>query len=592
MASTIKGAAKSATKGATKTKKIDSAAESKNTMAEKDIYRIVTTGQMRRTESDWIAKCDPNWGQVLMEVAGRGAAEAAFEVWEERNQALIGVQGSQTGSVAIFCGRGNNGGDGFVVARYLHMWGVPVHVWIVGNSKGKSAQSDQAMSTVESSTNRDILKKLGVEVRSFSSDLSSNFFDTSEGKALSSSVTVIVDALLGTGIDRDVDAVFMHAIEMINGSDATVIAVDLPSGIHSDSGAVMGVAVRAHATVTFGNVKAGLINHPGAEYAGEIRVIDIGLPEAALEKPTIHLTSVELVRDLLPKRPANSHKGSFGYLLTIAGSLGMSGATMLSTESSLKVGTGLCVLGTPSSLVPHLPPKEIIYRPIAETDEATIAPKALWDLEKDLDKATAVVLGPGLSTNEETISFVQKFMSKVMDRSTDVPCLIDADGLNCISENTKVFPEDAKHIVITPHPKELARLLDVSTSEIQKDRVASATKAASEFGCIVVLKGAHTVIADPDGNVFINPTGNPGMSTAGVGDVLSGIIGGLLAQDVEPFDAAVAGVYLHGRAGDIAAHAIGEASVTASNLVECIPDAIRSIEEALTSDLEAMFEPM
>lgn len=574
---------------ATKTKKTSPAPERNKVMPAKDIFRIPTTAQIRRLESDWIAKCDPNWGQVLMEVAGRGAAEAAFEVWEQRNEMQIGAS---KGSVAIFCGRGNNGGDGFVVARYLHLWGVPVHVWVVGNTKGRGAQADQAMTTVESSTNRDILKKLGVEVRSFASDLSSNFFDTSDGKSLSSSVTVIVDALLGTGIDRDVDAVFMHAIEMINGSDATVVSVDLPSGIHSDSGQVMGAAVRAHATVTFGNVKPGLINHPGAEHAGELRVIDIGLPEAAQEKPIIHLTSVELVAELLPKRAANSHKGSFGYLLTIAGSLGMSGATMLATESSLKVGTGLCVLATPSSLVPHLPAREVIYRPIAETDETTIAPKALWELEKDLDKATAVVLGPGLSTNEETVSFVQKFMSKVMDRSNEVPCLIDADGLNCISENTKVFPEDAKHIVITPHPKELARLLDESTSDIQKDRVASATKAAAEFGCIVVLKGAHTVIADPDGNVFINPTGNPGMSTAGVGDVLSGIIGGLLAQGVEPFDAAVAGAYLHGRAGDLAAHILGEASVTAGSLVDCLPDAIRSIEEEAPSDLEVMFEPM
>ncbi|MCC7527668.1 MAG: NAD(P)H-hydrate dehydratase [Candidatus Melainabacteria bacterium] len=577
----------SATKA--KTKKSFMAPESKKVMPAKDIFRIPTTAQIRRLESDWIAKCDPNWGQVLMEVAGRGAAEAAFEVWEERNESQ---SGSQKGSVAIFCGRGNNGGDGFVVARYLHLWGVPVHVWVVGNTKGRGAQADQAMTTVESSTNRDILKKLGVEVRSFSSDLSSNFFDTADGKQLSSSVTVIVDALLGTGIDRDVDAVFMHAIEMINGSDATVIAVDLPSGIHSDTGQVMGAAVKAHATITFGNVKPGLINFPGSDFAGELRVIDIGLPEAAHEKPFVHLTSVELVRDLLPERPANSHKGSFGYLLTIAGSLGMSGATMLATESSLKVGTGLCILATPSSLVPHLPPKEVIYRPIAETDKTTIAPKALWELEKDLDKATAVVLGPGLSTNEETVSFVQKFMSKVMDRSTEVPCLIDADGLNCISENTKVFPEDARHIVITPHPKELARLLDESTSDIQKDRIGSATKAAVEFGCIVVLKGAHTVIADPDGNVYINPTGNPGMSTAGVGDVLSGIIGGLLAQGVEPFDAAVAGVYLHGRAGDIASHALGEASVTAGNLVESIPDAILSIYDELASELEAMFEPM
>lgn len=550
-------------------------------MQAKDIFRIPTTVQTRKLEQDWIAKCDPNWGQVLMEVAGRGAAEAAFEAWDERR-----------GSVAIFCGRGNNGGDGFVVARYLHLWGVPVHVWLVGNTKGRGAGLDQSMTTPEASTNRDILKKLDVEVRTFSADLASNFFDTPDGKALSSSVSVVVDALLGTGIDREVDSMFLHAIEMINGADATVIAVDLPSGINSENGQVMGAAVQAHATVTFGHVKPGLLNFPGAQYAGELRVIDIGLPTPAEEKPVIRLTSVERVNDILPIRETNSHKGTFGYLLTIAGSLGMSGATMMATESAMRVGTGLCVLATPASLVPHLPAGEIIYRPIAETDEKTISAKAFWDLEKDLEKATAIVLGPGLSTNEETVAFVAKFLSKVLDRSTDVPCLIDADGLNCIAENTKVFPEDARHIVLTPHPKELARLLDVSTSEIQKDRVGSAMKAAEEFGCIVVLKGAHSVVADPDGNVFINPTGNPGMATAGCGDVLSGIIGGLLAQGVAPFEAAIAGVYLHGRAGDIAAHTTGAASVMAGDLVRNIPDAILSVQDELASELEMMLEPM
>lgn len=550
-------------------------------MLPKNRTRILTTSQIRKLEADWITGCDPNWGQVLMEIAGRGAAQIAFDVWKERK-----------GMVAVFCGRGNNGGDGLVIARYLSIWGVPVCVWLVGSNRSRSAQSELAMATVEGSTNRDILKRLNVEMRSFADDLSSNYFDSNEEKTLAASVTVVVDALLGTGLDREVDGLYRQAIDLINQSDAAVVAVDLPSGINSDNGQVMGDAVRAHKTVTFGYVKPGLLLYPGAEHAGDITLIDIGLPDLGDETPNIQLSTVHHVRSLMPDRPANSHKGTFGYLLTVAGSVGMSGATLLAAESSLRVGTGLCVLATPASLVPHLPPKEVIYRPIAETDENTISPKALGDLEKDLDKATAVVLGPGLSTNEETVAFVQKFLSKAVGKSSELPCIIDADGLNCIAENTKVFPSDAGHIVITPHPKELSRLLDVSTQEIQRDRIAAATNAATEFGCIVVLKGAHTVIADPEGNLFVNPTGNPGMSTAGTGDVLSGLIGGLLAQGLKPFDAAVAGVYIHGRAGDIAAEELGQRSVVAGDLVLAIPDALNSIEEEIESNLEMMLHPL
>lgn len=541
--------------------------------------RVLTTQQMKKVESDWIAQCDPNWGQVLMEIAGRSAAQQAHTMWLE-----------SPGTVAVFCGRGNNGGDGMVVARYLHQWGVPVRIFIVSSSGGKSssrsgggqstASGDVAMATVESSTNRDILKKLGLKVETVTASLLNTLFTDADKQ-----FSLIVDAIFGTGMDREVEGLFADLIAGINDSGVRVLAVDLPSGINSDSGQVMGSAIKAAHTVTFGCVKVGLLCYPGAEHAGQLSLVDIGLPQARLEKPIIQVTTVEHVLSRLPKRPHNSHKGTFGYLLTIAGSLGMSGATVLASQSGLKAGAGLSILATPKSLVGHLPPQEVIYHAIDETDECSISARALVDLEDDLERATGIVLGPGLSRNEDTVNFVHKFLTKFLAKS-DTPCIIDADGLNAISENPKLFPKPARHVVMTPHPKELSRLLGSSTSEIQSNRIAAAQLGATMFGCTIVLKGAYTVIADPDGHVFINPTGNPAMAKAGAGDVLSGIIGGLMAQGVEAFDAAVLGVYIHGRAGDIAAEEIGSFGVLAGDISAFIPEALCTIEAGVESELE------
>lgn len=550
--------------------------------------RVLTTQQMRKLESDWIAQCDPNWGQVLMEIAGRGAAQQAHAMWLE-----------QPGTVAIFCGRGNNGGDGMVVARYLHLWGVPVRIFIVssagtgksrgGGGGGSTASGDVAMTTVEASTNRDILKKLGLKVETLTAGLLHSIFNDdgsgAGGRSDASQFSLIVDALFGTGMDREVEGLFADVIDRINDSGVRVLAVDLPSGINSDSGQIMGTAIRAARTVTFGCVKVGLLCYPGAEHAGRLSLVDIGLPAARFDKPVIRVTTVDHVLSKLPKRPHNSHKGTFGYLLTIAGSLGMSGATLLASQSGLKTGAGLAILATPKSLVPHLPPQEVIYHAIAETDDCSISARALVDLEDDLEKATGIVLGPGLSRNEETVSFVHKFLTKVLAKS-DTPCIIDADGLNAVSENPKLFPKPSRHVVMTPHPKELSRLLGSSTSEIQSNRIAAAQLGATMFGCTVLLKGAYTVIAEPDGHVFINPTGNPAMAKAGAGDVLSGVIGGLMAQGVEAFDAAVIGAYVHGRAGDLAAEEIGSYGVLAGDIADFIPEALSTIESGVESDLE------
>jgi ADP-dependent NAD(P)H-hydrate dehydratase / NAD(P)H-hydrate epimerase len=522
--------------------------------------RVPSTQQIRALEASYIKENDANWGQVLMEIAGRGAAQAIFESW------------SQTmGDVTVFCGRGNNGGDGMVVARYLHLWGVPVTVVMIPAKK--SSAGDFEMSTPEANANRKIVERLKIPLTIGSSVPEYN--DSS----------IIVDALLGTGIDREVEGDYRSAIDSINVSGARVVAVDLPSGIHSDSGQIMGTAVRADSTITFAYLKSGLLCGPGADLSGDLAVIDIGLPDVTEQKPNINLSVAELIRQRLPLRPVESNKGTFGTVLTIAGSFGMMGATMLASESALRVGAGLSLLAVPRSLVAQLPPQEVIYRPLPETEAQSISLEALKALEEEFEKASSIILGPGISTQDETVQFVQKFVKEVLSGSKK-PCIIDADALNAIAKDKSKLKFRDKHIVLTPHPKELSRLMNTDTKVIQADRVNSAQDAASQFGCVIVLKGSHTVIADPEGNVFINPTGNAGMATAGAGDVLSGVIGGLLAQGLSALDAAVVGVYLHGAAGDVAAEDIAETGLVASDIMHAIPFALANVKRGDRSKFE------
>lgn len=524
--------------------------------------RIPTTAQLRSLESGWIARCGKHWGQVLMEIAGRGAAEVAFKMWEE-----------QPGHIAVFCGRGNNGGDGLVVARYLSLWGAPVKAYIVSNSPPQDPEKP-CMNTDESNTNWRIASELGIEIAPLQED-----FDN----AISNSC-LIVDALLGTGLDREVQGVYKEAIDAINRSGRPVFAVDLPSGINSDTGGVMGAAVRADRTVTFGYLKPGLLQHPGATLCGDLSCVDIGLPELA-EGDTVHLTTADYVRMMLPSRAENSHKGTFGTVLVIAGSINYFGAAMLASETALRAGAGLSMLAAPKSLVPHLPPGEVIYQLLPETPDITISSTAIKQISEHLEKATAVIVGPGLTQNEDTVKFVYEVLHLIADAGK--PCLVDADGLNAIALAPEKFPQNARDFVLTPHPKELSRLLKNSVAEVQEDRIASARHAASRFGCSVVLKGSRTVIGAADGDVYINPTGNAGMATAGAGDVLSGIIGGLLAQKMDSFDAAVCGVYIHGLAGDAAAEDLGEAGIIAGDISRAVPIAVAGLKAGVSSELES-----
>lgn len=563
--------------------------------------RVPTTKQIRNLEAAWIESIAEisgglNWGQTLMEVAGRGAALAALSLWDEN-----------PGHIAIFCGSGNNGGDGLVVARYLNLWGVPASCFVVAPSEKANAReqvktnprpSDKQdkednlaelevkMASPEAEANRKILASLGVDLIVLE--------DTDELievlGAITSNSTVLVDALFGTGLTRAVDGVAKHVIEAINSSTKPVLAIDLPSGINSDTGQIMGAAVRADKTVTFGFLKPGHLTHPGAEYAGDMHLVDIGLPDfsnlpASLSHvestPKIFVTTCGAVQSVLPSRPTNSNKGTFGRVLTIGGSLGMGGAGALASSSALRVGAGLSYLATPRSLASHVPVEEIVVKPLPETTEQSISKEALKEVIEMLDQISSVVIGPGLSQNQDTVSFVLDLLDLI-----NKPCVIDADGLNALSANIKSLPKSARNFVITPHPKELSRLTGKTVEELLSDRVGSALAAAKQFDCIVVFKGAYTLVAHPDGEVYINPTGNSGMSTAGAGDVLSGIIGGLMAQGLNPFDAACAGVYIHGRAGDLVAANFGQAGIVAGDIRSAIPLALINIAAGETSNLE------
>jgi NAD(P)H-hydrate epimerase len=534
--------------------------------------RVLTTSQLRSLEAAWIELCHPNWGMVLMEQAGMQAAELAMEMWKDG-----------PGTVVVVCGRGNNGGDGLVIARHLHRFGAGVSVFMIaGTKQGAPLRS-------ETQANLHILERMGIPIAQVDAE------DMEDLESALDESCLVVDALLGTGLDRDVESTYAHVIEAINRSAKPVLAVDVPSGINSDTGVEMGTAVRAWRTATFGYLKAGLLCYPGADFAGEIELVDIGLPSAdelpselnslteLLHRPRWLLLTAETTRDLLPYRPQDSHKGTFGELLCVAGSPGMGGAALLASRTALKTGVGISRLCAPRSLLFQLPPGEVIYIGVDETAEQTISPAAWKKIQGQFKRSSAICLGPGISEDDETCKFVVDFINRI-----ELPCVIDADALNAIARDADKFPKDGSEFVLTPHPKELSRLLDIGVAEIQSKRLHYVQAAAKKFGCTVVLKGARSVVAHPDGDVAIIPTGNSGMATAGAGDVLSGVIGGLLAQSLPPFTAAAVGAYIHGVAGDLAAEALGEDGLVAGDIVDYVPQAIKTLrsEEFLRSPLE------
>ncbi len=513
--------------------------------------KIVTGAEMQLLDRRTITEAKIP-GATLMERAGEGIVKQ-----------LDTQYGPMRGkTVTILCGKGNNGGDGLVVARLLHRQRAKVHVLLL---------------TPVADLSRDAATMYRRFVKIAGNAKILRFRSAGQVQPLLASSGILVDALLGTGLSSEVTGIYREAIDLINGAGKPVLSVDLPSGIHADTGAILGQAVRASLTVTLGLPKLGLYVGAGIDQAGFIRIVDIGIPQTymdKLESSTLLLTG-ENIANLLPKRRLSSHKGTFGHAGIIAGSVGKTGAAALTAQAALRIGAGLATVATPSSVNDVLESKllEAMTMPFPETKARTLARSGLDRILAFIQARTAIAIGPGLSTHHETVELVQSLI-KHLNR----PSVLDADALNALAGRTSLLTECATPPILTPHPGEMARLEVAATAQsINADRIGTARRFARERGVFVVLKGARTVIARPDGLVAICPTGNPGIATAGTGDVLTGMIVGLLAQGVPSWGAACAATYLHGLAGDLAARQLGQAGMIASDLIAQIPYALQQI---------------
>ena len=487
---------------------------------------------------------------VLMERAGEGIVRHLEE--------HCGPARGKT--ITILCGKGNNGGDGLVVARLLHRRGAQIHVVLL---------------TPVTDLGRDAATMYRRLVRVTGRTAIIQFRSADQVRDLLASSDILIDALLGTGLSSVVTGTYREAIELINSAGKPVIAVDIPSGLHADTGAILGQAIRATLTITCGLPKLGLYVDAGIDQAGVIRVVDIGIPPTyvdAIESRTLLLTSDSAFQSL-PERAPSAHKGIFGHAGIIAGSVGKTGAAVLAARAALRIGAGLVTVATPSSVNDVLEAKllEAMTMPLPETKARTLARSGLDRVVAFIQARTAIAVGPGLSTHPETVELVQSLM-KYLDR----PSVLDADALNALAGRASLLTECKTPPILTPHPGEMARLeVDATTQSVNADRIGTARRFARERGVFVVLKGARTVIARPDGLVAICPTGNPGMATAGSGDVLTGMIVGLLAQRVPAWEAACAATYFHGSAGDLASQHLGQPGMLAGDLIAQIPYALQ-----------------
>jgi NAD(P)H-hydrate epimerase len=513
--------------------------------------KIVTAAQMQALDRRAIIESRIP-GKILMERAGEGIVRCL----EER------FGPSQGKTIAIFCGKGNNGGDGFVAARLLHRRGATVKILLltpVSDLTGDAAAMYQRFIRVAGKSS----------IVPFRSD--------DQVRTILTPSDIVIDALLGTGLSSEVTGNYRAAIDLMNESGRPILAVDIPSGIHADSGAVLGAAVHASLTITFGLPKFGLYVGTGIDHAGTIRVADIGIPASCTDAVESHavLVTEETVRDILPARRPSAHKGTFGHAGIIAGSVGKTGAAALAAQAALRIGAGLVTVATPSSMNDVLEAKvlEVMTLPLPETKAQTLGRSSFDHILPFIHARTAVAIGPGLSTHPETVELVQSLM-KHLDR----PSVLDADALNALASRVSLLTECKIPPVLTPHPGEMARLeVGATVQAVNNDRIGTARRFAGERGVFLVLKGARTVIARPDGLVAICPTGNPGMATAGTGDVLTGMIVGLLAQGVATWEAACAATYIHGAAGDLAAQELGEAGMLARDVIAHIPYALKNI---------------
>jgi hydroxyethylthiazole kinase-like uncharacterized protein yjeF len=491
-------------------------------------------------------------GAVLMENAARGAARVFLDHFAP----------STNSRVVVLCGRGNNGGDGYVMARYLHQAGFRVTVILL--SKLNNVSGDALI-------NLKVIKKMGLEI-----------LEVPDAKRWGTkrrvlrSCDYIIDGILGTGLNSPVKGFYSQVLKYVNALGKPIMAIDIPSGLNADTGQIMGVAIKAELTATFGFPKVGHLIFPGADLVGRLVRIDIGIPDSVATQVPMSsvMTDPSDLSHLFAIENQDIHKGNRGHLLVLSGSTGKTGAATLTALGGLRAGAGLVTLGVPKSLNPILESKltEAMTEPLPETSDGSLSLKAEKRIRALMEGKTALALGPGLSTDHETASLVRRIVA-----GSRLPMVIDADGLNALSQDQASISNCSQSAILTPHPGEMARLTGMKTSAIQHDRIGTSIQFVKKYGCYLVLKGARTLVAQPDGKLYVNPTGNPALSSGGAGDVLTGLIGGFLARGWSMAEAAIAGVYLHGMAADYLAEDMGQVGVLAGELLDVLPELMFSL---------------
>ena len=508
--------------------------------------------------------CTPEQMQGIDRKAIDGLGIPGLELMENAGQStyemIVEYYGPMEGNrIAVVCGKGNNGGDGHVVARYLKEDGAHVEIFLL-------CKKDAPKGDAEANLKKAI--KLGIPVHEITDQ--NNFYVPDDA-------LLIVDAIFGTGFSGDIKAPYNEIIRKINESDIPVVAVDAPSGLDGETGKVSSPTVKADLTVTFGLPKIGQVFYPGKSYCGSLEIVDIGFPAGLDDDINTYLIDSNEAAGLLPDRSPDSHKGDYGKLFVLAGSTGMTGAAAMASLSALRCGTGLVILGCPSSLNDVLENKltEVMTKPLPDVRKrGCLALRGMGEIRQQIEWADAVAIGPGIGTHHETVELIQRLTKQV-----EKPMVIDADGLNAIAKNRDLLKQHKGPLVISPHPGEFFRLSGVEISEIINNRIQLASSFGEKYNLTIILKGAPSIIAESSGKVYINYSGNEGMATAGSGDVLTGLIGGFLAQGLISTDSAVLATYLHGLAGDFAADEIGSRGMIAGDILRRIPDALLELED-------------
>ena len=516
--------------------------------------KVLTIEQMRQIE-EVCGKIGLPSSQ-LMENAGKAVADEVKRITGDIDRQHI----------LILVGPGNNGGDGLVAARYLHDEGARVSLYIFGE---RPADDPNFMNVQE----RDI------------SCVEAGDDDGLNGlKEQLLSVNTVVDALFGTGKVRPIEGILQEALgEVTEAREKNpalrIIALDLPSGLDADSGAVDPACLYADNTVTLGFPKTGLFNMPGAERTGKMTVVDIGIPSYLADPIPIELVTGEWVRSILPKRPDIANKGSFGRILVISGSINYVGAAYLACSGAIRVGAGLVTLATATSLQPMLASRltEVTYLPLPETEPGIVSAQAAKVIKREQASYDVMLVGCGLGQKQPVANFIKAVTLKSEQNAT--PLVLDADALNTLAKTTDWWQQLTGDAILTPHPGEMSRLAGVTIDEVQSNRISIAREMAEKWQKTIVLKGAYTVVANPDGQVRINPAANAGLASAGTGDVLSGVIAGLLVQGLSNFEAAACGVYIHSEAGEMVKNRLGNAGMIASDLLPVLPLVIKQLKE-------------